>query len=434
MSLNSRVVVTGMAVNTPLGDTLENYLTALVSGRSAITGWTSFHADRIYSKIGGELANYDMTGKLDAIEKRREASTAFGLARRMLPKLPWSVGSAVTLALDALSDAGLSPGDIDAHHTAVVVGGHNLQNQYRLQNQHTFEDEPDFIDPLYAVHSHDTTHVGCVSAVLQARGTGILVGAACASGAYALKVAVDEVRYHDMRAAVVVCPPWDFSPIDMHAMALIGAISQNSFNDEPERASRPFDVRREGFVPAHGGAALIVESAGHAKARGARAYAEILAVETTSDGSYLPQPSEEGQTRAMQRALTNSGLAPEQIDYINGHFTSTPLGDVSEIKAIKNAFGRHAYHLKMNATKSMIGHTMYSSALVELVGAILQMRSGQLHPSINIDEIDSAIDLDVCANESVDWPVRYFMKNAFGFGGLNASIVVGHCDDIGIAE
>jgi 3-oxoacyl-(acyl-carrier-protein) synthase len=421
-----------MAVNTPLGDTLENYVSALLAGRSAITQWTSFQADKIYSKIGGELTSYDLAGKLDALEKRCEASTV-GPARRLLPNLPWSVGSAVILALDAFSDAGLYPGSVNADQTAVIVAGHNLHNQYVVQNQHTFDDEPDFIDPLYAVHSHDTTHVGCVSAILQARGTGVMVGAACASGASALKVAVDEVRYHDTCAAILVCPPWDFSPIDMHAFALIGAISQDSFNDEPERASRPFDVRREGFVPAHGGAALVLESADHAKARGARAYAEILAVDTTSNGDYLTQPSEDGQTRCMGRALTTSGLTAEQIDYINGHFTSTPLGDVTEIKAIKRVFGRHAFHLKVNATKSLIGHTTHSSAIVELVGAILQMRGGRLHPSINIDELDPEVDLDVCANDSINWPVRYFMKNSFGFGGLNASIIVGRCDDMGNA-
>lgn len=433
MSLNGRVVVTGMAVNTPLGDTLESYLAALVAGRSAITRWTSFETDKIYSKIGGDLGAYDLIGKLDALEKRREASTAAASARRLLSRLPWSVGCAMVLAIDALSDAGLSSDSIDADHTAVLVAGENLQNQYRLQNHHTFDDEPDFIDPLYGVHSHDTTHVGCVSSILQARGSGLTVGAACASGAYALKIALDELRYHHARAAILVCPPWEFSPIDMHALGLLGALSQDSFNDEPQRASRPFDVRREGFVPAHGGAALILERADHAKARGARAYAEILTVDTTSDGTYLPQPSDDGQARAMQRALTSCGLAPEQIDYINGHFTSTPLGDITEIKAIKRIFGSHAYRLKMNATKSLIGHTIFASAIVELVGAVLQMRSGRLHPSINIDEIDPTIDLDVCANQSVEWPVRYFVKNAFGFGGLNASIVVGHCGDEGPA-
>jgi 3-oxoacyl-(acyl-carrier-protein) synthase len=425
------VVITGMSVNTPLGDTLDAHLAGLLAGRSAVTHWKSFDPGAIYSKIGADLAGYDINGRLDVLQASRSIPDAIVTkARRIAAKAPWSVGLCMPLVLDAWADAGLFEVPIEDDAAATVVGGHNIQSRYRTDNLHVFDDEPDYIDALYAVHSHDTTHIGCVSDVLQLRGTGMLVGAACATGLYALRSAIDEIRCHAAPAAIVVCPIADVSPIDMHAMALIGALSQKSFNDQPERASRPFDTGREGFVPAHGCGALVVEDLDHALGREARIYAEILGVETGADGSHMPAPSEAGGVRVMRRVLASTGIAPERIDYINGHFTSTPLGDLAEVAAIKRVFGRHSANLKANATKSMLGHTMISSAVIELIGAVLQMRTGWLHPTINVDNLDPAVDIDICANTAIEWPVRYFMKNAFGFGGLNASAVVGRYEAV----
>jgi 3-oxoacyl-(acyl-carrier-protein) synthase len=204
-------------------------------------------------------------------------------------------------------------------------------------------------------------------------------------------------------------------------MALMGAITYESFNAEPQRASRPFDVCREGFVPAHGGGALVLEDLEAAVRRGAHIYAEVLGVDSNSDANHLPQPSEEGQSRLMARVLRQCHLAPEDIDYISAHATSTPLGDVTEIRSIKRVFGQHAYRLKVNATKSMLGHTCWAAPVVETIAAILQMTAGRLHPSINIDDLDPEVDLDVCAGgRAIDHPVRTLMKNSFGFGGINS--------------
>ena len=164
---------------------------------------------------------------------------------------------------------------------------------------------------------------------------------------------------------------------------------------------------------------MVLEPLTSAVKRGAKIYAEIVTVEANSDGSHLPQPSEEGQTRLMRRVLEKARLQPEQIDYINAHATSTPLGDTTEIRSIKNVFGDHAYKLKLNATKSMLGHTCWSAPIVESIAAILQMNAGKLHPSINIDELDPEVDLEICRGRVVQTPVNYVMKNSFGFGGIN---------------
>ena len=418
-SAAKRVVITGMSVNTPLADSNDGYLSALLASRSAITRWRAFDASGIYSKIGGDLTGYDADAKLASLGL--EEATA---SRRLIRRVPWSVGLSVCLAMDAWTDARLGEAELDLARVGVVVAGSDLQHRYQMENIETFRSERDFIAPFYAFHSLDTTHVGCVSEALALRGTGMVTGAACASGLYALRVAADEIKSHGAPAMLVVGAVCDFAAIDMHAMALMGAISQESFDDQPARASRPFDVLRDGFVPAHGGGALVLEDLESARRRNATVYAEILAVETAADANHLPNPSADGEAQAMRRALESSGIAAEQIDYLNGHFTSTPVGDVTEINAIKRVFGAHAYKMKLNATKSMIGHTMSASGIVELIGSILQMRSGHLHASINVEQLDPAVDLDVCANASVRFPVRYAMKNAFGFGGLNASAII----------
>lgn len=306
-----------------------------------------------------------------------------------------------------------------AERSAVIVGGHNLGENYLIGNYRTFQEEPDWIDAHAALLTLDTDHAGSVSEVLGTRGAQFTVGGACASSNLALRSAVDEIRHHGHDRAVVVGPTFDFSPMGLHAMALMGAISFQSFNDAPERASRPYDATREGFVPSHGTAVLVLEDYAVARARGATIYAEILAVVGTSDGNHLPNPSPEGQARTIVRTLAEAGVAPEEVDFVSAHATSTPLGDLSELRAIRSAFSAHAERLKINAPKSMLGHTCWSAPAVETVAALGQMRRGMLHASINVDQLDPAVDLDVCANGPVEHEIRVLLKNSFGFGGTN---------------
>jgi 3-oxoacyl-(acyl-carrier-protein) synthase len=413
-----------MAINTPLGDTLDGFLAGLLAGRSAISRWKVFETERILSKIGGDLSGYDVGAKLARLEGALPPAV-FRRLRKLCGRVPWSTRLSLLLAADAWIDARLDEQHVDLDRVAVVVAGHNINQRYTFDNRAQFAEEPDFIDGMFALSGLDTDHAGSVSEVLQARGPIFTVGAACASGNVALRSAVDEVLHHGCAAALVVGAVLDFAPIDVHAMALMGAITHQSWNDEPARGSRPYDTRREGFVPSHGGAVLVVEPASSAERRGARVWAEILGVEANSDGNHLPQPSEEGQSRLMRRVLEQAGLRPEQIDYVNAHATSTPLGDLTEIRSIKRVFGEHARRLRINATKSMLGHTCWAAPTVESVAAILQMHAGKLHPSINIDELDPEVDLDVCRGAAVEHRVDILMKNSFGFGGINCVSLFG---------
>ena len=248
---------------------------------------------------------------------------------------------------------------------------------HTFDNQNTLLDEPDFIDNLLALHGLDTDHAGCVSEVLGTTGPIYTVGGACASGNVALRSAVDEIRYHDVDRAVVVGAVLDLSPMDLHAMALLGAISTGAFDAEPERASRPFDLNRNGFVPAHGGGALVLEDWDTAQRRGARIYAEVLEVGANAGASHLPKPSEEAQARLIAQVLRKAGRSPEEVDFVCAHATSTPLGDLSEVRALRRVFGKHADKLKVNAPKSMLGHTCWAAPVVETVAAVLQMQAGR---------------------------------------------------------
>lgn len=406
-----------MSITTPLADDLQGFLGALLEGRSAITRWRTIPTERIYCKVGADLGDYDVMAAVDTVQGTAPQEVSARL-RRLAGRAPWGTGVSMVGAVRAAADAqwfGSGP----LTDTAVVVSGHNLTSGYVYRQTMEFLEEPDFIDGLMSLHSLDTDHGGCVTEVLGTKGPVYSVGGACASGNHALRLAVDEIRHRGMRSAFVVGAPTDFSPVDLHAMALIDAITHRSFNDSPAQASRPFDVRREGFVPAHGSAVLVLEDWDHAVARGARIHAEVLGVEACADANCEPQPSREGQVWLMRRLLEQCGLQPEAVDYINAHATSTPLGDRTECASIREVFGAHADRLKVNATKSMVGHTTWAAPAVELVAAILQMQAGRLHPSINIDTLDPEVDLDVCASGPVDHAVEILMKSSFGFGGTN---------------
>jgi 3-oxoacyl-(acyl-carrier-protein) synthase len=416
-----------MSINTPLGDTLQGFLEGLLAGQSAVSHWKKIDTSRIYSKIGADLTEYDIDAKAASFEGRIP-SDLFKRMRKLIQYVPWSTRLTILMTLDAFLDSRLAEAGLDMTLVAGIVAGHNISFNYQYEQRLQFAEEPDLIDAMLSLHGLDTDHAGCISELLGMHGPIYNVGAACASGNSALRSAVDEIRFHDAQAAIVAGAVVDWSPLDLHAMALMGAIAVESFNDRPHAASRPWDARREGFVPSHGGGVMVLEPLSSAVKRGAHIYAEIVGVEANSDGNHLPQPSEEGQTRLMRRVLEKAQLKPEQIDYINAHATSTPIGDITEIRSIKNTFGNHSRKLKVNATKSMLGHTCWSAPIVESIAAILQMNAGKLHPSINIDELDPEVDLDVCRGHVVETPVNYLMKNSFGFGGINCVSILKRFD------
>jgi 3-oxoacyl-(acyl-carrier-protein) synthase len=422
-----RIVVTGMSVISPLGDGLDQLYGNLIEGRSGIGNWRFFEDERVYSRVGGDLGDYDWKARQAVLETVLPDENRARM-RKIMRLAPFATRLSILAAVDAWRDAGLGF-DHDFTRIAGLVAGHNLNENYLLRNHRVFlESEPDWIDAQAAVLNLDTDHASSVNEVLGIHGAGYTMGGACASANIALRAAIDEIRHHGHDIVVMTGAAVEFSPMSLHAMALLGAITTRSFNDEPARASRPYDMRREGFVPSHGAGTLILEELDHARARGATIYGEVLGCVVMSDANHLPNPSPDGQAATIRRLLENCRIAPEQVDYVNAHATSTPLGDLSELKALRTAFGSHAYRLKINAPKSMLGHTCWSAPVVETVAALLQMKHGRLHPSINIETRDPEADLDICANQAVDHQTRLFLKNSFGFGGINCCALWRHAD------
>ncbi|MCK6525156.1 beta-ketoacyl-[acyl-carrier-protein] synthase family protein [Myxococcota bacterium] len=415
-----RVVVSGMALHTPLSNELMGNLAAVMAGRSAITPWRSVHTSRIYSKIGGDLGDVDLGPALAELSHRLPPGISARLQRlaRRLPHMP-------TLGLLSVAQAALDAGleEDEAAEAHVLVAGGNLSDRLTDEGFARFAATRGDIEASHELYSLDSTLAACVSELLGSRGPAYVINGACASGNLALLAGLRELRRHDAKRVIVLAPPTDMSPRGLHGFALLGALAIHNYQDEPNRASRPWDRDREGFVPAHGCGVIVLEPASLATARGARAWAELCGVGVTSDANHLTLPNEEGQARAITLALKRGGVAVEELDLVSAHATSTPAGDLVELAALRAALGPHAERVKINAPKSMLGHTMNASAIVEGVLAVLQMNADTVHGSLNIDNLDPAVDLDVCAKGPARLAVGALLNNAFGFGGHNTASV-----------
>jgi 3-oxoacyl-(acyl-carrier-protein) synthase len=420
-----RVVVTGMGIVTPVGEIASEFLDSLMAGRSGITRWKHY-SDRIASKIGGDMSEFEISSHLERVGKNYPAHLK-GSAKAILRATPLAQNLAVAAALQAYIDAGLPDPSLPPERFGHILGGTNFTSNYILQNVNTFNEEPDYIEPLYGVMALDTDVLARVCDLLTLKGPSWTVGNACGSANIALITGTDLIRSH--RAdAVVVTASAVLDRLILHSWAMLGALSTESFNDEPQRASRPFDRRREGFVPSEGSGAVVLETLRSARARGARIHAEILGGASASDATWQIRPSQEGQLRVMRAALEDARINPEQVDYVNAHATSTPLGDPVEVSAIKAVLGEHAYDIPVNATKSMTGHPLSAAALVELIAVILQMENQFVHPTINLEEPDEGLDLDFVPNQAREYKTRIAMSNSFGFGGLNSSLIIQHAN------
>lgn len=419
---DQRVVVTGMGVVTVVGESVPEYWDALRAGRSGVTRFKNLE-EKPAVRIGGDLSDFDVFAHFTRAADRYPADL-IAKARKLLRPTPPTGRITLPAAMQAFVDAGLPHPALPSERIAHVLAGHNVNGNYVYQTGKAFQEEPEFIDPLYGMLAGDTDVLSVISEALGLQGPSFTVGGACASGNLGLMSALDQLRSGRARAVLVTAPSNDLDPPSLHAWMILDALSFRSFNDEPARASRPFDALREGFVPAQGAAAVVLETLASARARGARVHAEILGVAAASDGSRLTRPDQRGQVRAMRDALDDARVRADEVEYVNAHATSTPLGDAVEVAALKEVFGAHAYRLAVNSTKSMIGHCLSAAGIVELVAAVLQVEHQVLHPTINQEQTDPALDLDFVPNVAREARIDIALSNAFGFGGLNACAVI----------
>jgi 3-oxoacyl-[acyl-carrier-protein] synthase II len=404
-----RAVVTGMGAITPIGNDVETFWSNLTAGVSGIARIASYDPSAEEVQIAAEVKGFDPATWID-----------FKQARRMSRFSQLAVASAA----QAIADSGLEITDANRDDIAVVVntGGGGI-GDVALGERVFLEQGGKRVSPFMVPMLSPSMAACQISIQNKLRGPVITSVAACASGVQAFVDAQRLIEHGDAEVAIAGGTESTILPVAFAALANMGALSKR--NDDPEKASRPFDANRDGFVFGEGAAVLVLEAAEHAERRGATVLAEIAGGALTGDAFHIsaPDPSGYGATLAMTRALRDAGLAPEDVDYVVAHGTSTPLNDATETKAIRAAFGEHAGRLAVSSNKSMVGHTLGAAGAISALAAVLAIRDGLVPPTINYETADPECDLDYVPNEARRTAVRTAIVNGFGFGGQNAVAV-----------
>jgi 3-oxoacyl-[acyl-carrier-protein] synthase II len=406
-----RVVVTGLGCVSPVGNTVDEAWANLLAGRSGIDLVTKFDASNFACKIAGEVKNFPLESYISAKEARTmDTFIHYGIAA----------------AAQAVADAGLKVGDAldgDAAERIGCVIGSGIGGLPMIEETHAelTNRGPRRISPFFVPASISNMIAGHVSMRFGFKGPNLAIVTACTTGLHCIGEAGRLIEYGDADVMVAGGSEATVSPLGVGGFAAMRALSTR--NDDPATASRPWDKDRDGFVLGEGAGVLVLEEYEHAKARGAKIYAELAGFGMSADAGHMTAPNMDGPRRAMVLALRNAGMNADQIDYLNAHGTSTPLGDVNETNAIKAALGEHAKRVVVNSTKSMTGHLLGGAGGIESVFTVLALHHQKSPPTINIFNQDPECDLDYCANTARDLKIDVAMKNNFGFGGTNGTLI-----------
>jgi len=399
-----------MGLVTALGNDAETFFGNLLEGKSGIGPLTRFDVTNFTCKIAGEVTNFDPAQYMDPRDARRtDRFTQFAIAASKI----------------AVNDSGIDFEKTDRDRAGVLIGsGIGGIATIEEQAKRLFELGPRKVSPLMIPMLIGNMAAGQVAIDFRLRGPNYSVVSACATGSHAIGDAMRMMRLGEADVMLVGGAEASINPLGFAGFCNMKAMA-TAFNDAPEKASRPFDGKRDGFVMGEGAGVLILETEAHALARGARIYAEIIGHAATCDAYHITAPDPEGQSlvRCMKNAFADAGIAQEDIDYVNAHGTSTPYNDSSETKALKNVFGDHAKTLKISSTKSMTGHLLGAAGAVEAIATIKTIEKGWIHPTTNQENPDPECDLDYVPNVKIQKDVRVAMSNNMGFGGHNASVI-----------
>ncbi len=410
-----RVVVTGVGMVTPLGNTADATWAALRAGHSGVGVITHFDATGFPARIAGEVKGFDAAALIGVKEARRSSRP---------------IHFAMVAAREAVADSGLGISSM-ADDVAVCIGS-GVGGQEILEHATRVVDStgPSRVSPFAAAAALIDMAPGMVAIDLGARGPNIGIVSACASGADAVGQGAEWIRRGDATAVLAGGTEAAITATGMAMFAAARALSTR--NDDPERASRPFDRDRDGFVSAEGAAVLVLEEREHALARSAPVYGEIAGYSATSDAHHItaPDPTGQGAVRCVRRAIERAGIEPTAIDYVNAHGTGTALNDVAETRALKKVFGEAAYTVPISSTKSMTGHLLGAAGAFEAIVSLLAMRDGFIPPTINLDNPDPECDLDYVPHTGREAQLRHVMSTSFGFGGHNACLVFSRDADL----
>ena len=406
-----RVVVTGLGCVSPVGNTVADAWANLLAGKSGIDLITKFDASSFSCKIAGEVKGFDL-GSYISVKEARTMDTFihFGIAA----------------ACQAVADAGLPTGDALGEELSTRIGcviGSGIGGLPMIEDTHTefVQRGARRISPFFVPSTIVNMIAGHVAIRFGFKGPNMAIVTACTTGLHCIGEAGRLIEYGDADVVVAGGSEATVSPLGIGGFAAMRALSTR--NDDPQTASRPWDRDRDGFVLGEGAGVMVLEEYEHAKARGAKIYAELAGFGMSADAGHMTAPNMDGPRRAMLGAMRNAGVNPDQIDYLNAHGTSTPLGDLNESNAIKSALGDHAKKTVVNSTKSMTGHLLGGAGGIESVFTVLALHHQISPPTINIFNQDPECDLDYCANIARDMKIEVALKNNFGFGGTNGSLV-----------
>jgi 3-oxoacyl-[acyl-carrier-protein] synthase II len=406
-----RVVVTGLGCVSPVGNTVDEAWANILAGKSGIDLITRFDASTFACKIAGEVRNFDLDSYISPKEARAmDSFIHFGIAA----------------AMQAVADAGLPTGDALGEEEATRIGcviGSGIGGLPLIESMHTELTNRGArrISPFFVPATIINMTAGHVSMKYGFKGPNIAIVTACTTGLHCIGEAGRMIEYGDADVMVAGGSEATVSPLGIGGFAAMRALSTR--NDDPATASRPWDKDRDGFVLGEGAGVVVLEEYEHAIARGAKIYAELAGFGMSADAGHMTAPNMDGPRRAMLSALRNAGVNADQVDYLNAHGTSTPLGDLNETNAIKAALGDHAKKTVVNSTKSMTGHLLGGAGGIESVFTVLALHHQKSPPTINIFNQDPECDLDYCANVARDMRIDVALKNNFGFGGTNGSLV-----------
>lgn len=408
MGKNRRVVITGMGAITPIGNSVEEFWSGIKEGKTGFGSITYFDTADYRCKLAAEVKDFDPTQYMDKKSARRmEQFCQF----------------AVAAAGQAIADAGLTMEQEDPYMVGCSVGSGigSLQAMEREYDR-LKEKGPGRVGPMLVPLMISNMAAGNVSIAYGLKGKSLNVVTACATGTHSIGEAYRTIQYGDADVMVAGGTESSITPIGIAGFSALTALS---FSEDPQRASIPFDKDRNGFVMGEGSAVVVLEELEHAKRRGAKIYAELIGYGCSSDAYHITSPAEDGSgaATAMLNALKDGGVAPEELTYINAHGTSTHHNDLFETRAIKLAFGEHAYDLKINSTKSMVGHLLGAAGAVEFVTCVKEIQEGYIHRTVGLRETEEELDLNYC-RDSYEEEVPYALTNSLGFGGHNASLLL----------
>ncbi len=406
-----RVVVTGMGLVSPVGSTIDTAWDAVCNGRSGITAVTSFDADHMKTRIAGEVVDFDVSDYLAPREaKRMDNFVHYGFAA----------------AVDALEDAGLL--NENSNHDPERIGcalGSGIGGLKTIEDTTVayLKGGPRKVSPFFIPGSIINMIGGYLSLKYNLKGPNLAIVTACSTATHSMGTAARMIQYGE--ADVMVAGGAEFATTPTSMSGFISARAMSTRNEAPEEASRPWDEGRDGFVLSNGAGVVILEELEHAKNRGATIYGELIGFGMSADAFHMTAPPEDGEgaARCMHLALKDAAVNPHDVDYINAHGTSTPLGDLAETTATKTAFGEHAYKVAVSSTKSMTGHLLGAAGGVEAIFSLLSLRDGIIPPTINLENPSEGCDLDYVPNTARETGVNIAVSNSFGFGGTNGSLV-----------